>query len=235
MIEKDKAASEKPLVIFDVDGVLLDSEPVYIACNQQFFREYGFQVSDEEYATFIGISATVMWTRLKEVHGLPQTVEELKELEKERKYKALATGPLVPTPGMHDLLSELKNENYLLAIASSGARKNINLILTRLRMLEYFDFIVSGEEVSRGKPAPDIFLKAAENFSKQPEECIVIEDSANGILAAKAGGMQCIAYANPTSGNQDLSKADHILREFTGDAALKLIYDLAGQAAYKPG
>jgi HAD superfamily hydrolase (TIGR01509 family) len=188
-------------------------------------------VSDEDYASFIGISATVMWTRLKERYGLPQTVEELKDLEKERKFKTLEMDTLVPTPGMHELLSQLREENFSLAVASSGVKKNINLILTRLGMLDYFDFIVSGEEVSRGKPAPDIFLKAAEKFSKKPEECIVIEDSTNGILGAKAAGMYCIAYFNPTSGNQDLSQADHILSGFTGAEPMKLISDFAGQYA----
>jgi HAD superfamily hydrolase (TIGR01509 family) len=167
-----------------------------------------------------------MWTILKEKYGLPQSVEELKAIEKERKYKTLETDELMATPGMHLLLSQLKEERFALAIASSGARKNIDLILSRLNMQKYFDFIVSGEDVQRGKPAPDIFLRAAEKFARQPGDCVVIEDSTNGILGAKAAGMHCIAYSNPTSGNQDLTKADHIVSDFIGDKVLTLIRDL---------
>lgn len=201
----------KKLIIFDMDGVLVDSEKIYMEMNRAFFRELGAEITYEEYQTFIGISATKMWTYIKEKANLLQSVEELKEQEKELKHKTLKEAELVPTPGLIGLLDMLKLNGHTLAIASSGLRKNIDLILEKLGIGKYFDLIVSGEQVVKGKPEPDIFLKAAGHFQVSPSHCIVIEDSRNGVLAAKAAGMYCIGYNNPSSGNQDLSKADIII------------------------
>lgn len=201
----------KKLIIFDMDGVLVDSEKIYMEMNRAFFRELGAEITYEEYQTFIGISATKMWTYIKEKANLLQSVEELKEQEKELKHKTLKEAELVPTPGLIGLLDMLKLNGHTLAIASSGLRKNIDLILEKLGIGKYFDLIVSGEQVVKGKPEPDIFLKAAGHFQVSPSHCIVIEDSRNGVLAAKAAGMYCIGYYNPSSGNQDLSKADIII------------------------
>lgn len=197
-----------------MDGVLVDSEPLYLDVNQFFFKQNGFEINVEEYKSFIGISATKMWSYIKEKFNLTQTNEELKELEKERKYEKLKETDLVPTAGVVDFLEILKKNDYILTIASSAMRKNIDLILDKLDIKKYFDFIVSGEDVTRGKPNPDIFLKVANHYDKLPTDCIVIEDSTNGVLAAKSAGMFCIGYNNPNSGKQDLSKADLIVDNF---------------------
>jgi HAD superfamily hydrolase (TIGR01509 family) len=137
-------------------------------------------------------------------------VEELKAMERDLKFKTLDEKKLVPTQGVEDLLNRLKSENATLAIASSSIKNNIDLILQKLNLVSFFDLVVSGEEVPKGKPEPDIFLKVSNHFSRQPQDCVVIEDSTNGVLAAKAAGMVCLAYYNPHSGKQDLSKADLI-------------------------
>ncbi len=202
------------LIIFDLDGVLLDSEPLYMAMNQKLFKTLGVNISVEEYHSFVGISATTMWTIIKAKAHLPQSAEELKAVEKELKYKTLNETPLVPTEGVVEFLEKLKAGRYTMAIASSGLRKNIDTILNKLNVKGYFDLIVSGEDVVKGKPEPDIFLKVSNHFGLKPEDCIVIEDSKNGVLAAKAAGMTCLAYFNPHSGNQDLTKADFIFDHF---------------------
>lgn len=204
----------KKLVIFDMDGVLLDSEKLYMDMNQIFFRQLGAEISIEEHQTFIGISATKMWTYIKEKFDLAETVEKLKEQEKALKYKTLSETELFPTPGVVDFLEYLKQKEYTLAIASSSLKINVDLILSKLRLHTYFDLIISGEQVERGKPDPDIFLKVANHYNRSPEDCIVIEDSTNGVVAAKAAGMSCIGYYNPGSGKQDLSQADKILDSF---------------------
>lgn len=204
----------KKLIIFDVDGVLLDSEPLYMDMNQRFFKELGAEITKAEYQGFIGISGTKMWTYIKEKASLSQTVDELKELEKELKHTTLKEATLVPTPGVIDFLEFLQQNGHTIAIASSGLRKNIDLILQKLDMEKYFDLIVSGEQVYHGKPEPDIFLKVAQHYNRPPEDCIVIEDSRNGVLAAKAANMYCIGYYNRNSGNQDLTKADRVITSF---------------------
>jgi len=204
----------KKLIIFDMDGVLLDSEKLYLDMNQDFFKTLGAGISIEEHQTFVGISATKMWTYIKEKFNLKQTVDELKVLERDLKYKTLSETPLVPTNGIVEFLEHLKKKGFTIAIASSSLKKNIDLILKKLSIEKYFDYIVSGEQVERGKPEPDIFLKVANYFNLHPEDCMVIEDSTNGVLAAKAAKMYCIGYYNPNSGRQDLSKADIIIRNF---------------------
>ena len=116
---------------------------------------------------------------------------------------------------LETLLADLKKNNFFLSIASSSPKKLIELITERLQIRHYFDILISGEEVENGKPHPDIFLKAASFYQKAPKFFTVIEDSTNGILAAKAAGMKCIAYRNPNSGKQDLSKADLIIDSFS--------------------
>lgn len=204
----------KKLVIFDMDGVLLDSEKLYMDMNQLFFKQLGASISIEEHQTFVGISATTMWTYIKDKFNLNETVEQLKELEKELKYETLKAAQLVPTAGVVEFLEELKKKEYTITIASSSLKKNIDLILSKLSLENYFDLIVSGEQVVKGKPDPDIFLKVAQHYQRLPQECIVIEDSTNGVSAAKAAGMTCIGFYNPGSGKQDLSSADHIMDNF---------------------
>jgi HAD superfamily hydrolase (TIGR01509 family) len=202
------------LIIFDLDGVLLNSEKLYMDMNQKFFRELGAEIDMEEHQTFVGISANKMWGYIKEKAKLHQSVDELKELEKQLKFKTLQETDLIPTEGVVDFLDLLKTRHATLAMASSGLRKNIDLILGKLKVTRYFNLIVSGEEVAKGKPEPDIFLKVSDHFKKKPADCIVIEDSTNGVKAAKAGGMTCFAYFNPTSGNQNLTKADLVFDHF---------------------
>ncbi len=202
------------LIIFDVDGVLLNSEKIYLDMNQQFFKELGCAVSLEEHYGFVGMSATKMWTHLKDKFHLMQQVEELREMEKELKYKVLNQEKLVPTDYVIQLIEYFENKVYRLAIASSGLKRNIDIILKKLNIENKFELIVSGEDIINGKPAPDIFLKVSDYFGVKPSECIVIEDSANGIKAAKAAGMFCIGFYNPGSGNQNLSLADMLVDSF---------------------
>jgi HAD superfamily hydrolase (TIGR01509 family) len=135
-------------------------------------------------------------------------------MERDLKHKMLRDTDLVPSIGVVAFLDALKLNGYTLAIASSSLKRNVDLILGKLKLTAYFDFIVSGEQVTKGKPEPDIFLKVAEHYGLHPNECVVIEDSTNGVAAAKAAGMHCLAYFNPTSGEQDLSKADQVFKSF---------------------
>ncbi|MBS1732110.1 MAG: HAD family phosphatase, partial [Bacteroidetes bacterium] len=202
------------IFIFDVDGVLFDSEKLYMDMNQAWFKELGIKLSAEEHHRFIGISAKIFWQQLKTNNMLPESIEYYIETEKQMKYKMLLEQEIQPTAGVVEFLQWLKRGGFGISIASSGMRKNINLILEKLGIGSYFDYIVSGGDITRGKPEPDIFLKAAEYYGIEANHCMVIEDSANGVMAAKSAGMKCIGYYNPNSGNQDLSSADIIIDDF---------------------
>jgi HAD superfamily hydrolase (TIGR01509 family) len=216
----------KKLIIFDMDGVLLDSEKIYMDMNQIFFKKLGADISIAEHQTFVGISATKMWTHIKHKFNLSQSVDELKELEKELKHKTLKETSLIPTSGVIDFLEFLRQKGHTITIASSGLKKNVDLILQKLGIEKYFDLVVNGEQVLNGKPEPDIFLKVAEYYNLLPKDCIVIEDSTNGVLAAKAANMFCIGYYNPNSGKQDLTKADEIIDNFKDQKLFDIIEKL---------
>jgi HAD superfamily hydrolase (TIGR01509 family) len=205
------------LVIFDLDGVLLDSESLYKQLNFQLFDDLGVHITHEEYNSFIGIHAEHMWGCIKDKGDLSQSVQELIVMEREAKYNGLLESELIPNEGLYELLDLIKSEDIKLAIASSGLQKNVDVILTKLKVKDYFGKIVSGDMVENGKPAPDIFLLAASHFEIAPEHCLVIEDSRNGTLAAKAAGMTCFGYINEGSGPQDLSKADVIVEELSDE------------------
>ncbi|OWY20819.1 phosphatase [Sphingobacteriales bacterium UPWRP_1] len=202
------------LLIFDLDGVLLNTEQLYMEMNFGYFARLGFSVTTEQYHTFIGTSATNMWQYLKNNYRLPYSVPQLVAAEKELKYQTLQQATLTPTEGIVLLLEQAAAAGIPMAIASSGMRKNIDLILEKLQLSHFFEHIVSGEQVERGKPQPDIFLKAAACFGIAPQHCTVIEDSENGVKAAKAAGMFCIGYSNPGSGNQNLQLADLTINSF---------------------
>ncbi len=203
--------NNKSLFIFDMDGVIVDTEPLYMKMNKGFLLQHKAFVSDDEYNQFIGISATSMWNYLREKYHLPFTTQELIAIEKQAKYNVLDKSELKPIDGIVDLLDMLKSKNYSIAIASSSMKKNIELIISKTNLNKYFDCIVSGEGVQNGKPAPDIFLKAMNHFNETPGNCIVLEDSKNGVLAANAANMFCIGFQNKNSGNQDLSTANRIV------------------------
>ncbi len=213
------------LIIFDLDGVLLDSESLYKRINFQFFTDLGVEITDAEYNSFIGISGEKMWRYIKEKGNLSQSVEILRSEERERKYFGLANSNLTPNPGLTKLLNHIDTSGKPMAIASSGLMKNIDLIIEKLNVTNYFEYIVSGEMPKNGKPAPDIFLLAARYFNIPPDNCLVIEDSRNGVLAAKSAGMTCFGYINKGSGNQDLSKADQIIDELNDPKLMAIIAD----------
>ncbi|HHE37130.1 MAG TPA: HAD family phosphatase [Candidatus Cloacimonetes bacterium] len=221
-------------IIFDMDGVILNSEPIYYEVQMKFFRELGINISADEYSTFVGLSQTEMWKRILKkfdstsIRQLTDGVEyNFSTLNKINLLEELITKNnklnyqhfsklenLKPTPNLIDFINELKNKNIKLAVASSTTKKLVDLILEKLQIRHFFEVIVSGNEIKNGKPEPDIFLKTAELLKVKPEECIVIEDSFNGVKAAKSAGMKCIGFQKFNSGEQDLSDADLIVNEF---------------------
>jgi beta-phosphoglucomutase family hydrolase len=207
-------------IIFDMDGVLVDTEPIYFAANRVLFERLGFSVTQEGYARFIGLDANRMWAQLKAEHALPQPIPELVTLERDAMYRALLQADLTPMDGLIPLLDDLQRRGIRLAIASSSARQIINTILDKTGLRAYFAVIASGEDAAHGKPAPDIFLLAAERLGIAAADCTVIEDAAAGVRGAKAAGMRVIGLRSPGSGAQDLGEADaiiHSLKQLAGE------------------
>lgn len=198
-------------VIFDMDGVIVDSEPLHFEIDKRILRKCGVDADDEILLPYVGVSNPDMWKDLKMKYDLPMSVDELLKLQSDLKTEVFSEPGPEAIDGIKELLTDLKQNNIISVVASSSSRAFIEAILNITHIREFFVDIFSGEEVERGKPFPDIFLKAAETLEVTPEECIVIEDSGKGIMGALAAGMKCVGYANPNSGPQDLSGASSIV------------------------
>ena len=202
-------------VIFDMDGVLIDSEPLYTEMNKELFAELGINMDPSEYHQFVGMSSPLMWTMIRDNYSLQPSVVDLMNMEKARIHKLLSSDRVSsPIGGVENLLESLKDLGIIMSVASSSARKNVETVLKKLDLEKYFAGTVCGEDIENGKPAPDIFLKASELMSTIPVNCVVIEDSYNGLCGANAAGMRCIGYAGDPSSKQDLSDADLIVKSF---------------------
>ena len=207
-----------------MDGVLIDSEPAYLEMNKKLFIDFGIEMDDEDHKALVGLPSLPMWTMLKKKYDLRNDISEFMQLEKKRMIEILDSDKIEkPIDGIIELIETLEEHDLKLSVASSSARENIDFVLAKFGLKKYFQFVISGAEVKNGKPAPDIFLKVSEEFETDPEKCYVIEDSANGIKAAKSAGMHCIGFSNNDINQQDLSNADFILHNFNKDNRNNLI------------
>lgn len=197
-------------VIFDMDGVILDSEPLHQELEAQMFRELGAVISQAEAREYIGVNSFEMWRVIRERHSISASVEELVRLERDR-YRAIMNNGGVPfVPGVLDLIRHLAGCGARLAVASSAPLEQIDHALAATGVESLFRARVSGDEVPRSKPDPDIFLQAAKKLGVNPSECVVIEDAPHGVTAARSAGMLCIGFANARSGDLDLRGAHQV-------------------------
>jgi len=202
-------------VIFDMDGVLVDTEPFHYENENRMFRKLGLDIPDYEHAQFTGMANDLMWQYIVGSRNLNLPVTELTELTIQQGLEYLKTlEELTPMPGLVRLLENLRHSGVLLAVATSSDAETMRTILEKAGLNKYFEVTVSRNDVAKSKPAPDVFLQAAKLLGVEPADCIVFEDSRNGIAAAKAAGMFCIAYCGANSGKQDISMADAHINHF---------------------
>jgi len=210
-------------VIFDMDGVLADTEPIYMGITRDLSASLGVTLSSEQLFSYVGISASRMWSEIQSRFQIQQPLSELIRLEKDCQLQVLGALNQIPEiPGVRPLLEELDQMGTPMAVASSSSREIVELILSKLAIRDFFTATVSGKDVSQGKPAPDIFLKAAAALGVEPGKCVVVEDSPPGVAGAKRAGMVCIGFANANSGKLDLTGADLILNDFSPQSRLKV-------------
>jgi HAD superfamily hydrolase (TIGR01509 family) len=202
-------------VIFDMDGVIVDTEPVHHYAYNQHFKQLNIDVSPEMYATFTGNSTKNIFERLKAQYNLSDDVPTLVETKRNLFNEAFdSKEDLYLLDGVEDLIKDLHQNGMQLVLASSSATVTINKIFNRFGLHQYFTHIVSGEDFPKSKPHPAIFQQAAFLAKTPVENCIVIEDSTNGILAAKSAGIYCIGYDSFHSKMQDYSMADRVISNF---------------------
>lgn len=211
-------------VIFDMDGVIIDTEPLYDQHMLSYLPSLGISVGKGYLEQFRGTNIIYQWTKIKKDFKLHPSVEDLGQRARNSYYQFLKKSLLEPTPGIVNLIHALQNHQYKIALVSSASQRRINLILRKLSMKNVFPIVICGDDVKRSKPNPDIYLKAAELLSMDPTDCVVIEDAMNGVRSAKAAGMKVIAY-KATHNKQDLSKADIIINHFK-DVTIDMLNNL---------
>ena len=202
-------------IIFDMDGVLIDSEKFYMESEQLILKSFGIEVEPLHFRKYCGTTQDYIWSHIKEEFDLTASVEELKKIAPKYLLKLFKEKGVELIPGVRKIITELSVSPLKTAVASSTGKQLIKEHLTELDIVTCFDTLQSGEEVANSKPAPDVFLKAAEVLGVKPENCLVIEDSRNGVLAAKAAGMTCIGFNNLNYPPIDIKEADEIITDMS--------------------
>lgn len=199
-------------LILDMDGVIIDSEPMHFKLERELLEELGGRISPREQEEFVGRTDRFIWSELKARFRLKEDLDRIIDMKKDRFLERIGEIGLVEN--FRDFLEMIGREDLKIAIASSNNRGAVERVIEFFDLADHIDFYISGEEVERGKPDPEIFLKAAEKLGVSPKDCLVIEDATSGIRAAKAAGMKSIGLDNPNSGRQDLAEADLVIAGF---------------------
>ncbi len=215
-------------IIFDMDGVLINTEPLHYQVWKKTFHDRGLEIEYDCYKGCIGSTVGYLLDLIRDNYGVDFHGDE-RLIDQQRKNKAvMIRGTGVPKiSGVPEMLDRVHQGGFLMAVASSSPQIYINEAMDELGVTKYFTALCSGENVEHPKPAPDVFLKAARELGLAPEECLVVEDSTNGCKAARAAGMVCVGYRNPDSGDQNLEIAHAIIEDYVlVDAKLlQKIYD----------
>ncbi|RDY29004.1 HAD family phosphatase [Romboutsia weinsteinii] len=198
-------------VIFDMDGVIVNTEPIYYKVIKELLNEMGHDIDYKEYEKLIGTTNEYTWDSLKKKFFITRDTYELIDEMMLLKEVIIKRDGYQIIDGIKELILDLKSNNIKLAVASSSPISDILDVTISTEIHKYFDKLITGESVPKSKPFPDVFLKAAKELNVEPEECIVIEDSKSGVSAAKSANMKCIGFKNIDSGNQDLNRADSLV------------------------
>jgi len=202
-------------IIFDMDGTLVDTEPFNTEIEKSLFKLNKIEISEEEHQKYIGVASDAMWLEIAKRNKLQIPVSELIEQNHKESFRYLSEVKQIPImPGLVELLEKLQAKKYPMAVASSSTPEIIDLILKKTNLKNYFQVIVSAQETGKSKPEPDVFLLTAEKLGIKPANCLVVEDSGNGIKAAIAAGMTCVAYQSPDADPQKQKEADAVIRNY---------------------
>lgn len=201
-------------VIFDMDGVIIDSEPLHARANILALKKYGVDLTYDYVTQFIGNTILHMCETIRKDYGLEISAKSLSAESAHQIELLHAKEGYTPIPFVKELIQDLNRHGLKLAIASSSTMELIEKIVDQFELRPYFTKLISGLNVTHSKPAPDIFLKACDELGVTPDEAIIIEDSSNGVLAAVRAGIPVIGYVNTHSGNQDLSKGSILVEGF---------------------
>lgn len=201
-------------VLFDMDGVIVDTEPLHRKAYHQMFDDVNIDVSLDLYASFTGQSTMNICKRLVGHFNLSETPEYLVSLKRKHYKYFFDNDDLDLIDGVLDRIKDYHTNNVTMVVASSASMHGIIQIFERFDLNQYFSAKFSGADLKQSKPHPEIFIKAAESTGFKKSECIVIEDSTNGIKAAKAANIFCVGFKSEHSSGQDYHLADMTISNF---------------------
>lgn len=198
-------------VIFDLDGLMVDSEPVHFKAYEKALSELGKKLPEHDYAEYyVGISDHDAAQDMVKRYNLPISADELL-VRKAQVFAQLLPGNVVPQKGLFDLLHDLRAHGYKTAVASGAMLPDIKQIIASLNLQDSFDALCSADSVQHGKPAPDLFLLAARTLDVPPQNCLVLEDAPAGVQAAKSAGMKCYAIPSRETKGRNFAGATKVL------------------------
>ncbi|OYT31550.1 phosphatase [Candidatus Woesearchaeota archaeon] len=205
-------------VLFDLDGVIVDSRRAHVLSFQKVLKEKGVSISFSELKKFFGVLDVDIFKRLIKKKKIKASALELSK--KRRKIASSFFKNIKLFSGVKSLLKKLKNK-YLIGLATSSSFSKTEFILETFKLKEYFDAVVVREDVKKHKPDPEVYLKLAKKLKVKPEECVVIEDSVAGVEAARRAGMFCVAVLN--SFPKKMLHADLLVKKLNDKRLLRLL------------
>ena len=200
--------------IFDLDGTLIDNNPYHLKSWLQYLKDQNREISEEEYKA--KVNGRTNKDVIEYIYGREMDDAEamVYALEKEAIYRQLYQPHIVPVPGLLALLQKLKDNNIPLAIATSGIQVNIDFMFDNIPIRQYFDVVVNSSHITKGKPDPEIYIRAAQLLNVDLQNCLVFEDAVVGINSAKAAGMKVIGVLT-THSAEELAGADALIKDYT--------------------
>lgn len=215
-------------VIFDMDGVLVDTEPLNDRHKTVYLKRMGIDITPNFFESLRGVRIREFWERIISEYGLKDDIDFLMEDSKMdylQFLKSLKDFNLIP--GINSLINRLESSGLKLAVASSAFKLRVETILEMFNIKNKFRVVISGDDVKKGKPHPEIYLLTAKKLQVGTGDCVVIEDSENGVVAAKSAGMKVVGFKGMSHNTQDLSRADLLISNF-GELTYKRLISLEG-------
>jgi beta-phosphoglucomutase family hydrolase len=211
---------ELEAVIWDMDGVLADTAPHHLRAWQETFARRGINFTEADFMRGFGVRNDAI---IRNVLGEQTTDAEIETIarEKEATFRRIIGKDVKPLPGALELVRALYEKGVKMAIASSTVIENIRLIVGSLGIEKYFKAVITGHDVTKGKPSPQVFLAAAQRLGVEPQNCLVFEDAVAGVKAAKSAGMHCVAITS-THPREKLAEADLVVDSLEGVSVKEL-------------
>lgn len=193
-------------VIFDMDGILIDTERISFNAFKEVLKGYNYEMSEEFYLTMIGRNVKSIKEVMLSEYGSSFPFDEIYEKKVKIAVETIDRDGVIIKPGVHELVDYLKDNNYRIAVATSTRKERAHYLLEQIGIKDKVDYIICGDQVVNSKPDPEIFLKAAKGIGIKPQNCMVIEDSDAGILAASRAGMTGINVPDMKKPDENMKK-----------------------------